>query len=97
MEPGFVVLYIFCVVDWLQEYKPPSVADIPIVLNVTLVPNAPNPIGFLGSKASGEPPLCMASNVLFAVKAAINSALSEVGETAYFALSLWCSAAFLIF
>ena len=33
-----------------QEYKPPSVLDIPIVFNVTLLPNAPNPLGFLGSK-----------------------------------------------
>ena len=53
--------------------------DIPIVFNVALEANAPNPIGFLGSKASGEPPLCMAANVVFAIKSAVASALSEMG------------------
>lgn len=38
--------------------------------------------------ASGEPPLCMAANALFAVKGAIKSALAEIGDTQYFALSL---------
>ena len=39
--------------------------------------------------ASGEPPLCMAANVLFAVKAAIQAALSEIGQdNFYFPLSL---------
>ena len=39
--------------------------------------------------ASGEPPLCMAANVLFAVKGAIQNALGEIGQSGnYFALSL---------
>eukprot|EP00042_Codosiga_hollandica_P056153 m.803689 g.803689 ORF g.803689 m.803689 type:complete len:1324 (-) comp59281_c0_seq1:203-4174(-) len=61
------------------EYKPPSVLDIPIVFNTTLLPDAPNPLGILSSKASGEPAVCMAANVLFAVKTAINAALGELG------------------
>ena len=72
----------------MQEYKPPSVLDIPIVFNVTLLPNAPNPVGILSSKASGEPPLCLAANVLFSLKAAMNSALGEIGQDGnYFTLS----------
>jgi len=70
------------------EYKPPSVLDIPIVLNVTLLPNAPNPLGVLRSKASGEPPLAMAANVLFAIKQAVEAALGEIGQdNFYFALN----------
>ena len=39
--------------------------------------------------ASGEPPLTMAANVLFAVKSAIQSALDEIGQdNFYFTLSL---------
>ena len=46
-------------------------------------------IALLMSTASGEPPLCMAANALFAVKNAIQSALGEIGAgNSYFALSL---------
>ena len=38
------------------EYKPPQSLDIPVVWNTTLLPHAPNPSGFLGSKVVGEPP-----------------------------------------
>eukprot|EP00042_Codosiga_hollandica_P038599 m.315369 g.315369 ORF g.315369 m.315369 type:complete len:237 (+) comp55435_c0_seq3:1990-2700(+) len=65
--------------DGTWTYKPPSVLDIPIVFNTTLLPNAPNPTGILSSKTSGEPSLCMSANALFAVKAAINAALAELG------------------
>lgn len=40
----------------MQEYKPPLANDIPIEFNVTLLKNAPNPLGVLRSKAVGEPP-----------------------------------------
>ena len=33
-----------------QEYKPPCSKDIPIEFNVTLLKNAPNPLGILRSK-----------------------------------------------
>ena len=36
--------------SYVQEYKPPSSKDIPIDLRVELLKNAPNPVGFLGSK-----------------------------------------------
>ena len=54
-----------------------SVKDIPQDLRVALLKDAPNPVGALRSKGSGEPPLCMASNVAFALRAAINAALVE--------------------
>lgn len=56
------------------EYKPPSSADIPIVFNVSLLKNAPNPLGVLRSKAMGEPPLSMGCAAVFATQQAIGSA-----------------------
>ena len=87
-----------------------AVADIPIKSNITLLPNAPNPIGVLRSKgtshgltwlaglgdgraililsqlhpllaASGEPPCCMASSVLFAIKEAVLAARKDASAT----------------
>eukprot|EP00051_Salpingoeca_urceolata_P009950 m.120900 g.120900 ORF g.120900 m.120900 type:complete len:1312 (+) comp16518_c0_seq3:946-4881(+) len=63
------------------EYKPPGAKDIPIDFRVELMPDAPNPSGFLRSKASGEPPLCMAANVMFALKYAICAAKLEQSST----------------
>ena len=34
------------------EYKPPTVGEIPIQFNVSLLKNNPNPVGVLGSKVS---------------------------------------------
>eukprot|EP00055_Hartaetosiga_balthica_P014394 m.78729 g.78729 ORF g.78729 m.78729 type:complete len:1316 (+) comp8584_c1_seq1:41-3988(+) len=65
--------------DGTWEYKPPSNKDIPIDFRVTMLPDAPNPTGVLRSKASGEPPTCMASNVLFAIKQAILASLNDRG------------------
>ena len=45
------------------EYKPPLAQDIPSVLNVTLIADAYNKEGILGSKAVGEPP-CIVIRVL---------------------------------
>jgi xanthine dehydrogenase/oxidase len=61
------------------EYKPPQSLDIPIVWNTTLLPHAPNPTGFLGSKVVGEPPLICANAVLFAIKDAIAAARAGPG------------------
>jgi xanthine dehydrogenase molybdopterin-binding subunit B len=44
------------------EYKPPSAFDIPLDLNVLLIPKSPNPEGVLGSKATGEPPYMIANS-----------------------------------
>ncbi|KAG1648953.1 Xanthine dehydrogenase [Nymphon striatum] len=62
------------------EYKPPTTKDIPIQFNITLLKNTPNPLGVLGSKATGEPPLCMSSSVLFAIRDAIQSAREDAGK-----------------
>eukprot|EP00759_Apiculatamorpha_spiralis_P022645 PhF_6_TR26685/c0_g1_i2/m.38861/K00106/XDH; xanthine dehydrogenase/oxidase len=56
------------------EYKPPSAFDIPEVFNVTLLRDAPNPVGILGSKASGEPPVSLATSVFQALEEAITAA-----------------------
>jgi len=72
--------------DGTWEYKPPSQKDIPIVFNVALLKDAPNPVGVLKSKASGEPPLCMSCSVFFAVKHAIAAARADLQEAPTFAL-----------
>jgi len=56
------------------EYKPAMSKDIPVVFNVSLLPNAPNPSGYMGSKASGEPPLTGTVAVLLAIRSAIDAA-----------------------
>lgn len=38
------------ILSFPQEYKPPTALDIPADLRVTLLPNAKNPYGVLGSK-----------------------------------------------
>jgi len=73
--------------DGTWEYKPPSQKDIPIVFNVALLKDAPNPVGILKSKASGEPPLCMSCAVFFAVKNAIKAARKDAGLSPIFDLN----------
>jgi xanthine dehydrogenase/oxidase len=63
------------------EYKPPCSQDIPIDFRVTLLANAPNPLGVLSSKASGEPPLAAATCVFTAVRNAIQQARIASGNT----------------
>ena len=58
--------------------------DIPVVWNIELLKNAPNPIGILRSKASGEPPMCMAISVLDALKRAVESTKLDRGLKDYF-------------
>jgi xanthine dehydrogenase/oxidase len=70
------------------EYKPPASKDIPIDFRIELLKNAPNPVGILRSKAVGEPPLCMSSAVLYAVKRAIESARHDNGNDQPFGLSV---------
>ncbi|KJE95964.1 XDH protein [Capsaspora owczarzaki ATCC 30864] len=66
------------------EYHVPHSKDIPIDFRASLLPSAPNPLGILRSKASGEPPSCMSCSVLFAMKEAIIAARQEIGNTAFF-------------
>uniref|UniRef100_A0A1B6E3D0 FAD-binding PCMH-type domain-containing protein n=1 Tax=Clastoptera arizonana TaxID=38151 RepID=A0A1B6E3D0_9HEMI len=61
------------------NYKIPGAKDIPIKFNVQLRKNAPNPVGVLRSKATGEPPLCMSVGILFAIRNALNSARADAG------------------
>ncbi|KAG1676609.1 Xanthine dehydrogenase [Nymphon striatum] len=63
------------------EYKPPTTKDIPIKFNIKFLKNAKNPLGVLGSKATGEPPLCMTGSALFAISDAIQSARKDAGDT----------------
>eukprot|EP01135_Chromosphaera_perkinsii_P000979 Nk52_evm5s155 gene=Nk52_evmTU5s155 len=59
------------------EYKPPAVHDIPISFNVRLLEDAPNPLGVLRSKASGEPPYCLGVSALLACRRAIEISRRE--------------------
>ncbi|KAL4225425.1 hypothetical protein ACF0H5_016115 [Mactra antiquata] len=65
-------------------YHPPTNKDIPIDFRVSLLKNAPNPVGFLRSKASGEPPLNMGCAIFFALQNCIKEARKEVGRTGEF-------------
>ncbi|XP_048383084.1 xanthine dehydrogenase-like isoform X2 [Stegostoma tigrinum] len=69
------------------DYKPPFSKSIPINFNIELLKNAPNVMGVLRSKASGEPPQCMSCVTLFAVKHAIEAARQDIGKDSYFPLS----------
>ncbi len=60
--------------DGTWFYTPPFSQDIPINFNVSLLPGAPNALGILSSKATGEPPLMLANSVFFAIKDAIFAA-----------------------
>jgi len=63
------------------EYKPFCSQDIPIDFRVSLLKNAPNPLGILKSKAVGEPPLTLGCSVIFAIRHAITAALADQGNT----------------
>lgn len=61
------------------NYKPPGAKDIPIDFRIELLPGSPNPAGFLRSKATGEPPACLAISAVFALQHAIQSARKDAG------------------
>lgn len=63
------------------EYKPPLAQDIPSVLNLTLIANAYNKDGILGSKAVGEPPYIVSNSAYFALKMAVGSARADATNT----------------
>ncbi|XP_064390143.1 xanthine dehydrogenase-like isoform X2 [Halichondria panicea] len=67
-------------------YKIPSVSDVPVVFNVSLLDRAPNPKAIFSSKAVGEPPLFLAASVLFALREAITAARAESGVSGYYRL-----------
>ena len=53
---------------------------------VTLLKDAPNPVGILRSKATGEPPYSLANSAFFAVKNALMAARADAGTTGWFQL-----------
>ncbi|XP_014224706.2 xanthine dehydrogenase/oxidase-like isoform X1 [Trichogramma pretiosum] len=63
------------------NYKVPGAKDIPVDFRVSLRRNAPNPLGVLGSKTTGEPPMCLSCSIPIAIRQAINSARLDAGNT----------------
>ncbi|KQK12817.1 probable aldehyde oxidase 2 isoform X2 [Brachypodium distachyon] len=63
--------------DGTWTYKIPTVDTIPKQLNVELINSAPDHKRVLSSKASGEPPLLLASSVHCAMREAIRAARKE--------------------
>lgn len=62
------------------NYKPPGAKDIPVDFRISFPKNNPNiGKGALRSKATGEPALCMAIVVLFALRHALDSARKDSG------------------
>lgn len=68
------------------NYKPPGAKDIPVDFRVSFRKNAPNELGVLRSKATGEPPLCMTCVIPIAIRQALNSARSESGKSGWYSL-----------
>merc|ERR1712150_29037 len=69
------------------DYNPPCSKTIPQTFNVTFLDNVSNPLGVLGSKATGEPPLIAgACSTFFAIKSAIFAARQQQGDDEDFAL-----------
>ncbi|XP_014098512.3 uncharacterized protein [Bactrocera oleae] len=61
------------------NYKPPGAKDIPIDFRIELLQKNPNSAGFMRSKATGEPPCCLAVSVIFAIQHALQSARKDAG------------------
>ncbi|XP_070198779.1 xanthine dehydrogenase/oxidase-like [Littorina saxatilis] len=73
--------------DGTWEYTPPMPKNLPINFRVTLLKNAPNPVGVLRSKTAGEPPLMLSSSAVFAIKQAVEAARAEIGQDVFFTLN----------
>lgn len=67
-------------------YKLPGMGDIPSEFNVSLLKGTSNPRAVYSSKAVGEPPLFLASSILFAIKKAIISARMDNNAKGFFEL-----------
>lgn len=78
-------------------YKIPATTTVPLELNVDLYPRAQsgevpdNPNLLLSSKEVGEPPLCLATTVYFAIKHAILDSRTERGIPGWFRLDMPCT------
>ena len=69
------------------EYFPPLAKDVPIDFRVSFLENSPNPVGVLGAKCVGEPPLVLSVSAYFACKRAIEAARLETNCIEPFSLS----------
>lgn len=74
-----------------DTYKIPSVGDVPLVFNVTLLKNAAQKGVIYGSKAVGEPPFMLAISVREAIRDAV-AAFGPPGGQAPLALPATCEA-----
>ncbi|KAH8359005.1 hypothetical protein KR093_003803, partial [Drosophila rubida] len=68
-----------CLTNRTWNYKPPGAKDIPIDLRIELLPKSPNKAGFMRSKATGEPAICLSISVAFALQQALQSARDDAG------------------
>jgi len=66
------------------HYKPIMSRDISTDLRVTLLSDAPNPTGVVGSKVVNEPPLSLAFTITLALRDAITSARKDAGNADWF-------------
>ncbi|KAJ1449944.1 molybdopterin binding aldehyde oxidase/xanthine dehydrogenase [Pelagophyceae sp. CCMP2097] len=76
--------------DGTWDYKPPQIADMPLVFAVAMLASAPNPAkrAVLGSKASAEPPMQLAIAAFMAARDAISAARGDGGDDAWFDLDV---------
>lgn len=78
-------------------YKIPATTTVPLELNVDLYPRddsaqvPENPNLLMSAKECGEPPMCLAATVYFAVKHAILDSRSERGKRGWFRLDMPCT------
>uniref|UniRef100_G3WW71 aldehyde oxidase n=1 Tax=Sarcophilus harrisii TaxID=9305 RepID=G3WW71_SARHA len=70
-----------------DEYKIPSITDIPEELNVSLLTSTKNPIAIYSSKGLGESGMFLGSSVFFAILDAVTAARKERGLTETFSMS----------
>lgn len=78
-------------------YKIPATTSVPRQLNVDLYPRESssevpeNPNLLMSAKEVGEPPLCMAATVYFALKHAILDSRTERGKPGWFRMDMPCT------
>ncbi|XP_029923537.1 aldehyde oxidase 6 isoform X2 [Myripristis murdjan] len=69
-----------------SQYHIPAVCDVPLRLNVHLLPDSHNPHAIYSSKGIGEPVLFLGSSVFFAIKDAVAAARADSGLVGPFPL-----------
>jgi len=76
--------------DGTWEYKIPCFQDVPLEFNVEFFPRAFDE-GIVGSKASGEPPIVLATSVFCAVRQAVTAAREQNGKKGHFRMNAPCT------